>query len=155
MSEKIVSQLDAQGYFMGPVVADESPLEPGVFLLPGGAIDVEPPAVQDGKVALWQGEAWAYVNPPSNTQPEEPPIQGVPVVVDMAQARLALLQVGLLAQVDSAIEALEEPTRSAARIEWEYRTTVRRDSPLTQLLAEGLELTETQLDELFTIAAGL
>lgn len=37
--EKIVSQLDVDGFLVGPVVADESPLEPGVFLIPGGAID--------------------------------------------------------------------------------------------------------------------
>lgn len=46
--EKIASQLDADGYFIGGVVADESPLEPGVFLIPGGAIDIEPPEARAG-----------------------------------------------------------------------------------------------------------
>lgn len=51
MTHKIVSQLDADGYFVCPTVADESPLEPGVFHIPGGAVDVEPPAVPEGKLA--------------------------------------------------------------------------------------------------------
>lgn len=41
--EKIVSQMDEGGYFVCAVSADESPLEPGVFLIPGGAIDILPP----------------------------------------------------------------------------------------------------------------
>lgn len=62
MGQKIVSQLDAEGFFVGAVVADESPLEPGVFLIPGGAIDKAPPAnVEQGKRyrpfgAGWRGE---------------------------------------------------------------------------------------------------
>lgn len=50
MNTKTVSQLDAAGYFVGATIADESPLEPGVWLIPGGAIDQEPPAaINPGK----------------------------------------------------------------------------------------------------------
>ena len=42
---KIVSQLDHCGYFDGVQMADESPLEEGVFLTPGGCIDQSPPSV--------------------------------------------------------------------------------------------------------------
>lgn len=48
--EKIVSQLNHEGYYVGPVTADESPLEPGVFMLPGGSVDMTPPALlEEGK----------------------------------------------------------------------------------------------------------
>lgn len=47
--EKTSSQLDSDGYFVGVVIADESPLEPGVFLIPGGAIDLPPPEPLAGK----------------------------------------------------------------------------------------------------------
>ncbi|OZI39044.1 hypothetical protein CEG14_05780 [Bordetella genomosp. 1] len=58
--EKIVSQLTADGFFHSAVTADESPLEPGVFLIPGGAIDVEPPsAVRDGmRYVPAEGGGW-------------------------------------------------------------------------------------------------
>ena len=79
----------------------------------------------------------------------------VPSVVEMSQARLALLQAGLLDQVQTAIDAMAGAPGEAARIAWEYRSTVRRDSPLLQALATQLQLTEQQLDQLFTLAATL
>ena len=51
MTHKIVSQLDGNGYLVGPVQADESPLEPGIFHIPGGAVDIEPIEVPEGKLA--------------------------------------------------------------------------------------------------------
>lgn len=83
----------------------------------------------------------------------DPP--AVPDAVDMAQARLALLQSGLLAQVDAAIAALPEPQLSAARIEWEFRPRVTRDSPLVQQLSLALGLSDQQVDALFVLAASL
>lgn len=78
-----------------------------------------------------------------------------PRVCDMAQARLALLQAGLLDQVQAAIEAMPGVDGQAARIAWEYRSTVRRDSPLVLALAAQLDLSEQQLDDLFAAAASL
>ena len=43
--KKIVSQIDRDGFFCGTQLADESPLEEGVFLPPGGCIDLSPPPV--------------------------------------------------------------------------------------------------------------
>lgn len=64
---KIVSQLDAQGYLIGSAVADESPLEPGVFLLPAGTVDAQPPTLQAGQRARWVDGAWLVQ---ANPQPE-------------------------------------------------------------------------------------
>lgn len=80
----------------------------------------------------------------------------VPQSVTMRQARLALLGIGLLDDVDTAIAAIPDPVqRKAAQIEWEYAQTVDRNSPFTQQMAAGLSLTAEQLDALFTQAAGL
>lgn len=54
----IVSQLDEDGFFVAAVEADESPLEPGVFLIPGGAIDEPPPSIPPGMKACWLGGEW-------------------------------------------------------------------------------------------------
>jgi hypothetical protein len=73
----------------------------------------------------------------------------------MRQARLALLQQGLLASIQPAIDSLDEPSRSAASIEWEYSQAVERNRPFVQLLSQALELTDEDLDALFTLAATL
>ena len=66
--EKVMSQLDADGYFVCPTRGEESPLEPGVFLIPGGAIDVAPPVVPDGNRAKWEG-AWVFEAIPAPPAP--------------------------------------------------------------------------------------
>lgn len=79
----------------------------------------------------------------------------VPPVVTMRQARLALLGAGLLAGVDAAISAMPEPTKSAAKIEWEYSGTVERNRPFVQALTPALGMTAAQVDQLFIAAATL
>lgn len=80
----------------------------------------------------------------------------VPTVVTMRQARLALLQAGLLSQVEAAIAAIEDAGLSqAVQIEWEYAAEVNREHPWVQSLATALGLTEKQLDDLFNLAATL
>ena len=75
----------------------------------------------------------------------------VPTSVTMRQARLALLSVDKLAQVNAAIAAIPDATqRAAAEIEWEYAQTVDRGSPFVQMLGAALAL---DLDALFTLAA--
>lgn len=69
----------------------------------------------------------------------------------MRQARLALKQQGLLATVQSNIDALPEESQ----IEWEYAARVERKSPLVASLGAALGLTETQLDDLFKLAITL
>ena len=81
-----------------------------------------------------------------------PPPTPIPQVVTMRQARLALLQQGLLASIQPAIDALDEPHRSAANIEWEYSQTVERNRPLVLTLGEALGLTDEDLDALFTLS---
>jgi hypothetical protein len=89
----------------------------------------------------------AGVPPGATIEPADPP--PVPSVVTMRQARLALLAAGLLDDVEAAI------TTDADRIEWEYATTVMRDSPLVQSLSASLGLTDAQLDALFEQGASL
>lgn len=79
----------------------------------------------------------------------------IPTSVTPRQARLALLGAGLLPLVQTALEALDEPMKSAALIEWEYATTIDRGSNLVTALGGSLGLTEAQLDGLFITAATL
>lgn len=79
----------------------------------------------------------------------------IPTVVIMRQARHALLQAGLLDQVNTTVAAMVGMAGAAARIEWEFSPTVDRGSPLVQSLAATLGLTEAQLDYLFSTAVTL
>lgn len=72
--EKIVSQLDQNGRYIGPVVADLSPLEPGVYLLPGGAVDAAPHDVPEGMFAQWNGAGFDLITiPVPEPEPEPEP----------------------------------------------------------------------------------
>ena len=47
--------------FLGVSQADESPLEPGVYLLPAHATDQPAPAAKIGQAAIYQDGAWRLV----------------------------------------------------------------------------------------------
>ncbi|MDP4146593.1 MAG: hypothetical protein Q8936_19310 [Bacillota bacterium] len=49
---------DTNGIYIGCDDADESPLEPGVFLIPANATTVEPPELDSEHLAVWNGAAW-------------------------------------------------------------------------------------------------
>lgn len=89
-------------------------------------------------------------------EPADPIVPVVPQSVTMRQARLALLRAGLLDQVGATIAGIEDPTqRRAAEIEWEFASTVDRNSPFVQQLSAGLGLTDEQKDQLFRTASQL
>ena len=100
------------------------------------------PATQQ---CVWDGAQWVV----SAIVPE------VPAEVTMRQARLALLGAGKLALVDAAIDALPQPQRSAARIEWEYSSAVQRHNGFVEALGPALGMTPEQIDALFVAAARL
>lgn len=90
-------------------------------------------------LSVWQDGQW------------QTPTAPAPSIVTPRQARLALHQADLLDSVKAAIAAADEATR----IEWEYATTFERASPVVAAMSATLGLTESQLDELFTLAATL
>ena len=73
----------------------------------------------------------------------------------MRQARLALLQAGLLDTINQAVAAMPGAAGDAARITWEFSGEVQRDNPFVGQLAATLHLSEAQLDNLFMSAAAL
>jgi hypothetical protein len=138
-------RFDDMGWYDGEV-PDGSPRSTG-----------EPPPITSTTTtpgeerANWSGLAWVVV--PFVTAP--PPQYPVPAAVTMRQARLALLGAGLLSSVDAAIDAMSEPTKSAARIEWEYSNELQRSNPLVLALGPALNLTSEQIDALFVAASTL
>lgn len=48
------------GEFLYEIQCQESPREPGKFLIPANATTVAPPEKQAGKYRVWNGEEWGY-----------------------------------------------------------------------------------------------
>lgn len=134
-----------------PLTSFPQPLEP-YHVLPFGYAPVLPttPTVGEGEVATegiptlnengeWQ-QTWVIQAAPTF----------IPKTITMRQARLALSRKGLLTQVNAAIASMEN---EEAHIEWEYASTVERDSVLVSEMAKVFGLTEAVLDELFIVAS--
>lgn len=109
----------------------------------------------EGEQVLNVGIGWSwdggFVEPPT----PEPEPTAPPSSVTMRQARLALLFYGLLDDVETAINAMPEPDRTAARIEWDYSNEVQRHNSFVTQLGGALGLDDAQLDSLFALAATL
>jgi hypothetical protein len=60
MDGMTVYQTNAAGVYVGEALARESPLEPGVYLIPARAVTVAPPAVPEGHAVVWDEAAGAW-----------------------------------------------------------------------------------------------
>lgn len=108
----------------------------GELELPDGT----PPEVVAEKLSI-------YSRPPS--APELAPVSA-------RQIRLALVHRGLaLEAVDEAIDALSEPDRSLAQIEWQFAAYFERSNPMVEAIGGALGWTGAQIDELWMGAAAL
>lgn len=57
--------------YLGQSRANESPLEPGAFLIPANATDTPPPPPDPDRILVWTGQAWEHQDKPE--PPPEPP----------------------------------------------------------------------------------
>lgn len=154
-----VYQTNSEGVFVGVVEADESPLEPGVFLIPGGCKTVEPPSFSSGSRARWVDDAWliepipeAPEEPVVPEAPEEPEPTPAELRVSKAQALMALYNAGVLDDLEAIIAA--HPYRPV-RIWFENANEWLRTNPYVNLLGPELGLTDEGIDNLFIEAARL
>lgn len=125
-------------YYIDPATGQDYAYEhdaPPSLIKPG----LVPAPKRPSPLSTWQDGQW-----------QTPPTPA-PAIVTPRQASLALHQSGLLESVKTAIAAADE----AKRIEWEYATTFERSSPVVAAMSATLGLTESQLDDLFTLAATL
>lgn len=111
----------------------------------------ETPNENIDELPSWAANAQAAWDVANNPVPPPDPGTIIPEVVSMRQARLALLQVGILADVDAAIAQGTQ----ADQITWEYATEVNRGDALVANMATALGLSSSQLDSLFLLASTL
>ena len=79
----------------------------------------------------------------------------IPKSITARQAKLALLQIGKLADVTAAISKLESPIKEQVEIEWEYAADIYRNNGFIDTLGAALGLSDAQLDDLFLQASKL
>lgn len=127
-------------------------IENGVVV---NTVEVETLDALPGLVATQanEGIGWLYDGISFTSPPQ--PTPSVPQEVTMRQARLALLDAGLLANVQPAINSLNEPDKTKAQIEWEYSNALQRSNPFVTVLGTALDLNNEALDNLFITAAKL
>jgi hypothetical protein len=80
-------------------------------------------------------------------------VPAIPQVVSRFQARAALHLAGLLDDVEAMMTSPETPV--LAKLAWADAQEFKRNSPSLLGIAGALALTDAQLDELFTTAAGI
>lgn len=79
----------------------------------------------------------------------------IPKSITARQARLALLQIGKLADVTAAISNLQSPIKEQVEIEWEYATDIFRNNGFIDALGSALGLDKDALDDLFIAAKSI
>lgn len=132
------------------------------FQLPDGqVVMIDRPFTFDGvnypaewlrQMTVEAREAFGAVElPEPPAPPEAPQVPSIPQVVTPRQARIALLNAGLLDNVEAAIAAYPR----AAQIDWEYAIEIRRDNAMIASMASTLGLSDTDIDNLFIAAAAV
>jgi hypothetical protein len=177
MVMKLVYLFDANGIYTGIYSAQQSPLEPGIFIVPELSTDIAPPGAA-GTWPVFKNGVW--VSEPDHRGETHYDANGNPVVivdlgpvpltllptppilppkqvtsVSMRQAQLALVRSGLFLTVDTSIQALPGMAGDEARVWWRTSTSVDRNNPLVAQITTSLNITSAQLDALFTLASTL
>lgn len=76
--------------------------------------------------------------------------------VSPRQLRTALVLSGVSeATVDNIIDSMPEPNKSVAKIAWQFASVYERSNALVNQLGLALSLSETQIDDIWILAASL
>jgi hypothetical protein len=151
--KKIISQLDATGFYIGPTIADESPLEPDIFLIPSGAIAVPPPdieapahhrilwtgssfdivenprpaqpSVEDGAEVVWNAAEWQWDVTPPPEPAAIPEPEPVPPTIEEQAATARAMRTALISQTDWT-QLPDAPLTTEQKAAWvTYRQALR------------------------------
>ena len=96
----------------------------------------------------WDGNAWVE----GGEAPKPPDVS----VVKIDQACKALVLSGVdLASIDQIFNALPEPARSFAKIDWARKTEVHIDNALVLAVAKAKGWSQSRLQDMFNMAATL
>jgi hypothetical protein len=167
----IVYQLDPQGYYVGPQLADANPrpdplIEGDDYLIPAGCVTTVPPAIPSGQRARWVAGAWTLVPaaPEIPTPPPLTPEEELQLARESwqpyAKAFFDALEyfpadgfLHLLDKYTQAVEARRLADPYDPLVRWDQRVTiVLRVHPDMDYLVGEFDITPEQLDVIFIVA---
>lgn len=102
---KTVYQLNQDGEYTGETIAHESPLEPGVYLIPGRCVETAPPETEKGQVAVWDG-VWTLVDAPT------PPALKEPTAEELAAQKVSTRKAEILSLLEDIDRKSIRPLRA-------------------------------------------
>lgn len=79
----------------------------------------------------------------------------LPSEVTPSQFRLALLQKEMLSNVLNTIELIEEPLRSAIKLDWEFTLNINRYSPLINKISNVMNWDSNTVTDIFVTASNI
>lgn len=126
------------------ILAEDGFVLDGYMLIPDDNADIS-------IGAKFENGQWIF--PQINQDSQLESIPSVPKRITRRQARLALLEAGLLDVVEQIMADPETPR--AARITYEDAAEWHRDDPLIVTFAKQLDLSDEQIDALFVRASTL
>ena len=128
----------------------------GTVEVPDGTTAIPPfhdftaPPEQDGYHAVMTWQGWILVEGPTPPDPQpEIDLQNWrnSTACTPFQGRMALVNASLMTQVEAIIADAATPQET--KIAWEYALEWRRMSPMIVTLGATLNLTDSQIDDLF------
>lgn len=158
--------------YMGSIEAAESPLEPGVYLIPANATEIAPPAKQDGNIRVFKDGKWGYVrietpsDPNPTPEPQEPPI---PATISKRQFWQQLANMGMITKAealavmvsgtlppafDALVSALDEDDEFKARMQL-ATNDYERSNEYVAAFAQAQDIDDATVDEIWKQGATL
>lgn len=92
----------------------------------------------------------------TESEKEEVPESKMLGTVSAKQLRQAIVLSGMtMAQVDAILDSLDEPSKTLAKIAWEFSTKFERDDELVDFVASSIGITTEQTNDLWKLAKTL
>jgi len=163
------------GVFLGEGLADPSPLEPDVWLIPAHATNATPPVISDGEYLVWSNGGWQLQSipepepelEPPEPEPPAPELPYVPYSITRRQCAKELRARGLItgpemvamtrtgeppAMVEAILTALPEAEVWDARADFAADTYLRNNPLLIGMMQASGAVSE-DIDNFFRQAA--
>lgn len=144
MPDIVTDEILADQEIAPVVIVQQPPHDP----MTQNVIELAPVQLNDA----WT-QQWSITDASDNEKSERLAARRERMVVTPFQAKAALFNAGLLDDVERLISAAE--TSTLTKLAWANAVEWRRTSPMLAELAAALNITDTQLDDLFIAAAAI